>query len=107
MSEITLREAAQDLLDARQNGMAHVGYRGDLWLRLKHTLEEPTDPKVAVIAGVTVDVLLDQCKRLAIRNSGSTMSFQYVSAFENCIAVIEALRDMTPAPPIKGEESNG
>ncbi|RWX26617.1 hypothetical protein EHH54_34700 [Rhizobium leguminosarum] len=106
MSKITLREAAQDLLDARQKGMAHVGYRGDLWTRLKHILDEPTDPKADVIAGVTVDVLLDQCKRLAIRNSGSTMSFQYASAFENCIAVIEALREM-PAPlptPNKGGE---
>lgn len=37
--EVTLREAAQALLDARENGLAHIGYRLDLWDALKAVLE--------------------------------------------------------------------
>ncbi len=35
---ITLREAALALLDARKNGLAHIGYRLDLWRDLEAAL---------------------------------------------------------------------
>jgi hypothetical protein len=54
-----------------------------------------------VIAGVTVDVLLDQCERLAGPIRASTKSFQYASALDNCVAVIKALRGTHPTPETK------
>ncbi|CAH0339600.1 hypothetical protein [Rhizobium sp. CECT 9324] len=103
MSKITLREAAQDLLDAHRRG-PHVSERADLWRILKAVLaEKPEGSNAPVIAGVTVDVLLDQCERLAEPIRANTKSFQYASALDNCVAVIKALRDMDPSPQTRGD----
>lgn len=38
-NNVTLREAAQALLDAQKAGQRHVGYRLDLWSALEATIE--------------------------------------------------------------------
>ena len=38
---VTLREAAQSLLDAQKAGQPHVGYRLDLWRDLETALAAP------------------------------------------------------------------
>jgi hypothetical protein len=70
---------------------------------LQSAADTPPSPYAhsRVIAGVTVDVLLDQCERLAEPIRASTKSFQYASALDNCVAVIRALRGTDASPQSK------
>lgn len=45
-----------------------------------------------IICGVNVRLLKEQCERLAEPIRASTMSFQYASALDNSVAVINELQ---------------
>ncbi|MFP5078253.1 hypothetical protein ACLE20_13175 [Rhizobium sp. YIM 134829] len=59
MSEITLREVAQDLLDAHRGG-PHVSERADLWRALKAALAEMEQPPAPSSQELTIGDLLNQ-----------------------------------------------
>lgn len=60
-----------------------------------------------IICGVNVRILKEQCERLAEPIRASTRSFQYASALDNCVAVINELQArlsaFTPPPSPRAE----
>jgi hypothetical protein len=59
-----------------------------------------------IIVGVNVPILLEQCETLAKPHRANMRSFQYASALDNCVAVINALRaQLTPEGYVKMPQS--
>ena len=56
-----------------------------------------------IVAGVNVRILKEQCERLAAPIRASTRSFQFASALDNSVAVINELQDRIAALEAQAE----